>query len=192
MPRELDGGGHSGGGSFGGGGTGGSGGGGLPGTPTGTHPPIGGPIGENGGVFATSWLLFVPVTDPVTLNSHIGIFDVDSFDDVYDSSEYSYRVEDVGPSRVPTVRRVLLTYRDLGLAKIKVTISGTNDNLQAVSKTVEKQIGNAVPTGKILTALVDVALTCFRPQLTIHREPRAGNVSVIQAVMVGQIEEVTL
>ena len=175
--------------------SGGSGGSGVGGTPTGTPPgitAIGGPIGENGGVFATSWFLFFPMTDLMTGRTFFGILDVESFDDIFDGSSYSYRVEDIGIERVPTVRRVLLVYRDLGLATVTVKLEGTNDNREVVSKSVQKQIGNSIPTRKLLSALVDVQLTCFRPQLTVSRVARGGPFSIISASMVGEAEEVTL
>jgi len=170
-------------------GGGGSGGGGVPGTGTGSSSIVTGlPIGENGGVFGTTWFTMVPMQDTRSLLCFLGFYDVTNFNDGIDGSSYSYRQEDVSADAVPTVHRVWITYRDLGLAKFTLTLSGTNDNAQVVSQSVTVQIGNALPTNALITTAVGLELTAFRPQLTISRNPGDGPISIVRVRLEGETE----
>jgi len=122
----------------------------------------------------------------------IGAFVTSNFNDPIQGSSYAYRIEDVDINRYPTVRRVILTYRDLGKATITVTLTGTNDNAQIVSNSVTIFIGNTVPTNTLITRLVDLTLSAFRPQLSISRAANGGPVSITRATILGESEEVTL
>ena len=82
------------------------------------------PFGENGGFVASTFYLMVPVQSADLSRVYVGIFDPSSFDDPLDPSYYAYRMEDIQPCRVPVVRRVLLTYRDIGVASLIVTLTG--------------------------------------------------------------------
>jgi len=189
MSRFVDGG--SGQGGFGGGG-GQHNGGGNPGSGTGSSGAGSFPSSENGGVYGSTYYLMVPVQNTTTKQCYLGYFDVTSFDDKLDGSSYRYRSEDVNPLRVPTVRRVGLIYRDLGLVSITVTINATNDNGQAISNSTAVQLGNTIPTNAILTKLVDVTLVGFRPQLQIDRAAGAGPLSIVSATMIGTVEDTAL
>lgn len=123
----------------------------------------------------------------------IDTFNSTNFNDPLQGSSYSYRVEDVFPNRVPTVRRVALTYRDLGTATITLTLTGTDDNQTVQTASATVTIGNAVPTNVLMVKLVDIELTAFRPQLTISRAANGGPMSITRATMMGQVEtQVTL
>lgn len=150
------------------------------------------PFGENGGFAVTSFILLLPVQDASTGVCYFAILDTSSFDDPNDGSFYAYREEDILPGRVPTVRRVVLVYRDLGLATLTVTVSGTNDNGQVVSGSTTVQLGNAKPTFELLTRFCDLQVTCYRPQLSYLRQPGGGPISIISATMVGEVEQVEL
>jgi hypothetical protein len=167
-------------------------GGGNPGTSTGSTGISGFPIGENGGVFAPTYYLMVPTQNISGQQCYLGIYDTSSFDDPVDGSSYSYRSEDINPLRVPTVRRVGLIYRDLGLATLTVSISATNDNGQVVSASTTVQLGNTVPTNALLTELVDITVVGFRPQLTLSRAAAGGPISISSVTMIGTIEDTQL
>lgn len=172
------------------GGVGPGGGGGAPGTPTGSSTGPSLPVGENGGVLANTYYLFVPVQDSRTGICYIGFFDVSSFDDTIDGSSYSYRQEDVIRDCVPTVNRVVLTYRDIGQAQLTVTLKGTNDRGEVVSQNVLVQLGNALPTNALLTKIVDIELTAYRPQLILSRAAGGGPFAITSATMRGTVSEV--
>ena len=127
-----------------------------------------------------------------TLHPRLGIFDITDFDDPIQSCTHSFKVEDIAYNRYPSVRRVVLTYRDLGVATLTVTVTGSNDNGQVISNSQTQTIGNAVPTNKLLTKFFDVQLSCFRPQLTIYRAAGGGPVSISTATMLGHLENQSL
>jgi hypothetical protein len=162
-------------------------GGGVPGTGTGSSSGGSFPTGENGGVFANNYFLFIPVQDVNTKQCYIGFYDINNFDDTKDSSSYTYRKENVVTNATPTVNRVDLTYKDMGLAKITVTINAVNDNQQIISSSITVQIGNAIPTGELFTIFVPITLTGMRPQLSWTRV--TGPVCITRAVMRGEVEE---
>lgn len=168
-------------------------GGGTPGSSTGSSTADAFPASENGGVFANNYFLFVPVQDVASGRCFIGFFDFSDLDDKTDDSNYQWRVEDVVPDATPTVNRIDITYLDLGLATLSVTVTGTNDLNQVVSQTVQQQIGNAIPTKRLLTVFVPFGLTCMRPQLSIDRgisrNGLGGPTLVTRAIMRGECEQ---
>lgn len=180
--RSLDGGGEN-------IGTGGREGGGVPGTVTGSSGGGGLPVNENGGVFGTTWYLFVPVQAVIGGLCYVGFYDIASHNDPVDGFHYAYRIEDVIPDQTPTVNRVILTYRDLGLAKLTFTLRASNDDGEVISATTEVQIGNAIPTGALLTRQVNISITGFRPQLTITRNANDGPACIVAITMKGECEE---
>lgn len=164
-------------------------GGGQPGTPTGSSQSAALPFAENGGVFGTTYFLFIPVQDIVTGRCYIGTYDINSFDDEVDGSSYSYRAEDVIKNCVVTVNRIWLTIRDLGCAKLTLNVSGTSYDAKPVSATVTQKVGNKIPTGTLLTYRVDLQATCYRPQLTISRAAAGGPVCITEVTMAGEVDE---
>jgi len=147
------------------------------------------PFGENGGIGATVSYLMIPMRDLFAGTQSVGIFDTTNFNDDSLPSSVTFKAEDVVSGRVPTVRRVMLTYRDLGQAKIVVTVFGCDDRGIPVSSTpVTKNIGNTTPTFSLYSTFIDMQFTGFRPQLQITRPANGGPVSLVQAVMIGTIE----
>lgn len=147
------------------------------------------PFGENGGISATVQFLLIPMQDSYSAIQSVGIFDPTKFNDDTLPSSLSFKAEDIVPGRVPTVRRVVLTYRDFGPATITmfITVSSLNGVVQSMSSG-PIQLGNTNPTFTLLTKLVDMTITGFRPQLSIFRDKNAGPVSIVQAVMLGMVE----
>lgn len=165
-------------------------GGGNPGTPTGSsvaNAPAALPVGEHGGVFGSTYFLFVPVQDCNSGQCYIGTYDITDFNDLIDGSSYAYRREDIVKHKVPTVNRVIIIYRDLGPAKFTVGINATNDDGQVIKASVQVQIGNVVPTKALLTKIVDISLTGYMPQLTIDRAAGDGPLCITSATMQGEV-----
>jgi hypothetical protein len=178
-----DGGGGGGGGGHPGGGGGSSGGGTL---------ATSVPFLENGGFAATAYFLFVPTLLSAGGNSFIGAFSASNYNDPLDSSSYSYRMEDVIVGRMPTVRRVIVIYRNLGVATLTVTVSGTDDNGVRQTSFDTNIIGSTLADGTLGTSFFDVQLAAFRPQITLSRTANAGPVSIISATLVGEVEDTSL
>jgi len=134
----------------------------------------------------------VPAQPAVGGSAFIGTFSPNSWDDQFNPSTYYYRKEDVIVGRQPTVRRVILVHRDLGLATVFVNLQGTNDNYQVVTATKQASLGTTNASQDLYTAFVDITLTCFRPQLWLFRPAGGGPVSIVSATLIGEVEDVTL
>lgn len=150
------------------------------------------PYTENGGFAATTRYLFMPTVTIDGGQTQICVFDPTDFDDPTDNSYYFFRQEDVTAGRQPTVRRVIITYRDLGPASITLTLYATTDSATSVTASTTVSIGNTVPTGILMTKIVELQVTGFRPQLSISRAAGGGPVSIAAVTLIGEIEEVTL
>jgi len=149
----------------------------------------GGATGEAPGLVQSFRRELIPINGSV--GSLLAYFDSTTFNDPIDGSTYIYRAEDIVMSRVPTVRRVTLTYLDLGVATLAITITGANDLGALVTNTVTITIGNTIPTGLLLTAFADIVITCFRPQLSIFRAASGGPVQITAALISGTVETET-
>jgi hypothetical protein len=137
--------------------------------------------------------MLIPIWNISAGTASIGAFNPMVFDDPVQGSSHSFKVEDIVADRVPTVRRVVLTYRDLGPSAITATISGSDDN--GVPQSITSPLvtlGTASATGKLLTKFIDITFTAFRPQLTINRAAGGGPVSIATAIMLGRVERGTL
>lgn len=179
----------------GGSGGGGTGGGGQIGTGTGTSNAAstsGVPLGENGGVLASTYYLLIPVQDVNSGNAYLAMYDLNNLNDADDGSYYTYRMEEVMPLRVPTVRRIGVEYRDVGVANVTFTLTGTNDKGVGISQSKTVRIGTSAATGLIVTLFVDMTFTGFRPQLTVSRAAAGGPLSIVSVTLIGEVEEVTL
>lgn len=174
----------------------GGGGGGVPGTPSGSTTPQQNnapfPVTENGGVTGNYYVLFVPVQNQTTNGCNIFSYDLSNYNDPVDGSSFSYRCEDIKLHRVPTVRRVILVYRDIGQCNITITLTAVNDNQTIVTASQGVTLGNASPTFQLMTMMVDISLTGYRPRLSISRAAGAGSLAIVSATMCGEIEETTL
>lgn len=163
--------------------------------------PAGSPVGggnvnvplSNGGIFAATNVAMFPC---FSLNDNtIGYFTFDTtetFNDQNIPSSYSWRVEQIAPFRQPTVRRVLVTYKDLGIVTATFSVSGCNDVGNVVSVSQTATWGNNPPTNALFTTKVDLQLTCLNPQLSVYRAANAGPLCIIQAVLVLEVEDVKL
>jgi hypothetical protein len=114
------------------------------------------------------------------------------FNDATASGFYAFKMEEIIPGRVPTVRKIIVVYRDLGLATVGFFLTGTlftaPSGQQLVSNSTTVTLGTASKTGRLMTALVDLELTAMDMQLTINRAANAGPVSIVKIIMCGQVE----
>ena len=147
---------------------------------------------SNGGTPAALNLLLIPATlFSGGLIATMYTFDPTNFNDPNSGSFYDWKVEDVIAGRTPTINRVIISYRDLGVASLFVNLSGTNDTGKAVNASKTISIGNAVPLGIILTTLVGISLSGQNLQLSIVRAANAGPVSITKVRMEGKVETTT-
>ncbi len=115
-------------------------------------------------------------------------FDTTNFNDALYGSFYSWKVEDVLAGRQPTISRVIISYRDLGVATITVTLTGTNDDGEVVSSSQDITIGTGGASGRICSKLTGISLTATNLQLSVQRAAGAGPVSITKVRMEGRVE----
>lgn len=174
---------------------------------TGIHPPIAGPNtvyslsgnGNSGGVPANEFpsmlqsarYLLIPTLG--TIGKRLSYFDTTSLNDPVDASTYTFKSEDIIADRVPTLRRVVITHIDLGPATLVVQVTAVNDSGVLVINETTVTLGTSGFTGNMMTVYADVAVTGYRPQVTLIRAANAGSVSIVHVLGVGTTEkEVTL
>ena len=148
---------------------------------------------SNGGVFAQQQIALFPCYSVNNNRYEYHTFDpTQGFNDPNASSEYHWRVEQVAPYRQATVRRIILTYRDLGQVAVTFTVTGSNDMQQVVSSSTSLGFGNAIPTGRLMTVPVNILLTALNPQVSVLRDKNEGPLSIAQIVVIGEVEETEL
>jgi len=150
---------------------------------------------SNGGVSGPLGLLLIPAQNGGTPN--VFTLDPTNFNDPANGSYYYWKVEDGIAGRVMTINRVILSYRDLGVATITVGlngVSGEKDSNNAdtpVSNSQQIVIGTVAASQKICTIVLGLALTGCNLQASVTRAPNAGPVSITKLRMEGKIEDTT-
>lgn len=153
---------------------------------------------SNGGTAAQLNMILLPATTP-GLNGTIYTFDPTNFNDINSGSFYNWKVEDVIAGRTPTVGRVILSYRDLGVARIMVTLSGVtgpndpnhpNTPVSLVSPLTT--IGTVNATQKICTLILGMTLSAANLQLSVIRSANGGPVSITKARLEGRVDNTAL
>lgn len=151
---------------------------------------------SNGQVFATKYTPLYPCINLGTGQNEYRAFDVDSpFNDPLLSSFYFWKIEEVAAYRNPTVRTVIVTYKDVGLVDTKWTITAAQDDQTVTSQTVSKTLGNKIPTGRLLAIRIDFdspPVTGQLLQLSMFREQNAGAFQIAKVVMQVEVEDSTL
>jgi hypothetical protein len=146
---------------------------------------------SNGGVAINSRLTLFPMQASGNQVAGFYAFDPASgFNDTTDASSHSYRVEEIIAGRTPTVSRLIVTYRDLGPVIATFSLSGTTDSQTVVSNSVSLNLGNPIPTGKLMTVVIGLTLTAQNLQLTVSRGAGAGALSLAKVVLCGRVEMV--
>jgi hypothetical protein len=155
-------------------------------------------MSSNGGVSQLARLSLIPVrTVPLNTTAVYAFNPLAGFNDIINPSFYAFRVEEVIAGRTPTISRIILTYRDLGIVTVTFSLFGTNDAGQIVSAlTMPSQasasttivLGNSVATNRLLTKIIGIQLTAQNIQLTIQRGAGAGALSISEIRLCGRIE----
>lgn len=128
-----------------------------------------------------------------TTGKVLSYYDAAVLNDSADSATYVYKAEDIIADRVPTTRRVVITYLDLGVATLSVSVTAINDNGVVVNQQVSVTLGTAAATGVLATAYADLAVTGYRPQVTLFRAANGGPIAISHVMATGTIEkDVTL
>jgi hypothetical protein len=152
---------------------------------------------SNGGISQLASIAMMPMQNAVT--GVCGLFAFDplfGFNDPINSSSYSFKVEEVQHGRTPTISRIIVTYRNLGIVTVSFIITGTNDSTgEDFSATLKATIGTTVPTNRLRTTLFDannsqstLPITGQNLQLTVRREANAGPLSIAKITLCGRVE----
>jgi hypothetical protein len=145
---------------------------------------------SNGGISQSSRISAYPMTNAATGQAGLYAFDPTlGFNDLNNPANYFFRVEEVVPGKTPTVNKIIVTYRDLGLVTVTFNLTGTNDLQKVVSSSSTVILGNLFPTGRIMCRNdIGLTLTAQNLQLSISRAPGAGSLAIVKILMVGQVE----
>jgi hypothetical protein len=119
-------------------------------------------------------------------------FDVTNFNDPAINSYWYGKVEDIRPGCQPTLGRTVLTYRDLGIAQISVTIWGNNDQQAIVSASGSYTIGTNLASKKLVSQFLDLTLSAMNLQWSVFRAAGAGQVSIAKIYLAGRVETTKL
>jgi hypothetical protein len=146
---------------------------------------------SNGGISQSSRISAYPMVNVSTGQAGLYAFDPSlGFNDQSNPSNYFYKMEEIVPGKTPTVSKLIVSYRDLGLVAVTFTLTGTNDLQQVVSATTGSVIlGNLVPTSRIMTRNdIGLTLTAQNLQLSWTRAAGAGSLSIVKIIMTGTVE----
>lgn len=172
--------------------------------PTGPYkPPAGkstikgspGLVTSTGGLAGTNFKLLMPLFDSVFDKTYLALIDPDN-NDSEEEAFYIFRQEDIMPSRVVSVHKLIVYYKELGAAKfsmgVQVYIRKTNKFYQKsipleIKTRVEK--GVPFPDGKIRELPVDFVIEGERPQIFIRRKADSGPLCITRVHMIGHADE---
>lgn len=161
---------------------------------TSPNNPVANPalLTTSGGLVGSGQIFGFFFVDSNTGKTYFSTFDPFDLNDAYDGSFYQTKQEDVAIYRKPTVRGVVIVYRNLGLCSFKVTVSVMTDTI-AASKTANVQVGTSAADNSLMTLKVDFNnLSGERPQITIQKNASSGPLDIISMTLVMQVEDTTL
>lgn len=146
---------------------------------------------SNGGISQLASVALMPMQDANTGKCGLYAFDpLFGFNDPVNPSSHSYKIEEMMHGRTPTVTRIIVTYRDLGVVKVAFVLTGTDDSGAIQTSTINETLGNPLQTNKLMTKFVfpNSSFTAQNIQLTINRAANAGALSIVKITLCGRIE----
>lgn len=145
---------------------------------------------SNGGTSQPLNLFLIPAQD---FNAAvIWTLDPTNFDDPGLGGFYNFKVEDVIAGRTPTVSRVIISYRNLGVATFTIALTGTDDNGDTVTNSTSVTVGTVAATRRIASKVIGLALTGQNLQGSISRIPGSGPLSITKFRLEGRVETTVL
>lgn len=139
-----------------------------------------GAVTSTGAITGTNPVNMLPVFDARTGTSYIAIMDTTNMDCEEDAF-YHYRIEDIVEGHKPTIRKIRIRYRDIGVANVTFTLTGENAN--PISRLVK--LGTQAAPGIIKTTYADFVLTSKAMQLSFSRKGGTGPVDIISVTLLG-------
>lgn len=163
---------------------------------------------STGGLVGSSGALLCPVFSPTTGRALILLFDSSDFN-CEEDSEYDFRQEAnygqiPGEGRICTINRIVVKYRELGVAQyfINVTVyqKAPEDDFVTVSlpidvpqiplKKMTKSRKQSFPDKRIHTIILNPkVITGERPQVTATRSGGSGPMAITKVILCGTADE---
>jgi len=145
---------------------------------------------SNGGTGAPIGMLLIPCQQ---FNTQVVLgYDTTDFNDLSNQSFYFFKVEEIAQGRTPSCTRQIITYRDLGVATLKATLVGYNQNVSDPASIPSPfeifTIGSVAATGRLCTIVRGLTLTAQNLQYQLTRDAAAGPVSIIKVRLEGRVE----
>lgn len=125
-------------------------------------------------------------------NPAIWTLDPTNFDDPVLGGFYFWKVEDVIAGRTPTVGRVIISYRNLGVATFTLTLTGTDDSGNTVNNSAPVTVGTVAASGRICSKVIGLTLTGQNLQASVSRAPGSGPLSITKLRLEGRVENTVL
>jgi hypothetical protein len=145
---------------------------------------------SNGGIPGPLGVVLFPIYVSATGMAFMYTLDPTNFNDLNSASAYTWKQEDVICGRQPTINRIYVSHRDLGIAKINVFIAGNNDAGALEVNSTPMTLGTVAASGRIITTVWDqVNLTAQNLQLAISRDAGSGPVSITKVRLEGAVEK---
>jgi hypothetical protein len=142
---------------------------------------------SNGGTGAPIGMFLIPCQQFDT--QVVLAFDFTDFDDPSIGSFYAYKVQQVIAGRTPTVNRVIVTYRDLGVVTFTIQLSGIDQNtLQEVFLMTTATVGTAGADNTEKTLVWGINKTLQNIQLSVVKNPGDGPLCITGARTEGRVE----
>lgn len=169
----------------------------------GFKPPVGkttikgspGLLTSTGGLFGSDYKLLMPLFDETFDKTYLALIDADN-NDCEEEAFYLFKQEDVMPSRVVSVHKLIVVYKELGPARftigVQVYIRKTNKFYQQskLLKITNRNDKDApFPDGKLRELPVDLVIEGERPQVFIRRKANSGPLAITRIHMIGHADE---
>jgi hypothetical protein len=151
---------------------------------------------SNGGISQLASVAMMPMQDANTGVCGLYAFDpLYGFNDPINASSHSFKAEEIQHGRTPTIKGLILTYRNLGVVTVSFTITGNNDAGETSSAVLTATIGSVAATNRIVTTVFNsqsvastFPISVMNPQLTVYRAPNAGPLSITKITLYGRVE----
>lgn len=151
---------------------------------------------SNGGISQLASIAMMPMQNAATGVCALYAFDpLFGFNDPVSGSSHTFKIEEIQHGRTPTVKGLILTYRNLGVVTVTFTIAGNNDAGEPSSASLTATIGSVTPTNKLITTVFNsqsvastFPISIMNPQLTMFRAPNAGPLSITKITLYGRVE----
>ena len=144
---------------------------------------------SNGGFMAPLGLELIPG------NNVFWYYNTANFNDTNSPSYWYWKVEPLAAGRVPTINRVIILYRDFGVATPELIINYMTSTTNPLTpntpqtSTTPLTIGTTLASGKICALIQGVNVTGTNLQVGIYRAANAGPVSITNLRVQGGFED---